>query len=188
MGIVETWMREKPIRTFLAQLSTRRAAAGAAALLASSSAAAASADGEPGDRSIPQLSSIANSVVSRCSRVLALATETLQQNFEVDYPDSCKESNTYAKEFLEYCCHKALHEVTTRPDHLADKNLRRLMFDMMLAWEHPGAVVEDELPENHSALRTTVDIEDDDEGSIFYANSTRLAVQVSSVYKLHCFF
>ncbi|KAF2946033.1 hypothetical protein DAI22_02g261700 [Oryza sativa Japonica Group] len=179
MGIVETWMREKPIRTFLAQLSTRRAAAGAAALLASSSAAAASADGEPGDRSIPQLSSIANSVVSRCSRVLALATETLQQNFEVDYPDSCKESNTYAKEFLEYCCHKALHEVTTRPDHLADKNLRRLMFDMMLAWEHPGAVVEDELPENHSALRTTVDIEDDDEGSIFYANSTRLAVQVN---------
>jgi hypothetical protein len=72
----------------------------------------------------------------------------LQQNFEVDYPDSCKESNTYAKEFLEYCCHKALHEVTTRPDHLADKNLRRLMFDMMLAWEHPGAVVEDELSEN----------------------------------------
>ena len=68
MGIVETWMREKPIRTFLAQFSTRRAAAGAAALLASSSAAAASADGEPGDRSIQQLSSIANSVVSRCSR------------------------------------------------------------------------------------------------------------------------
>ncbi|KAF0931721.1 hypothetical protein E2562_005711 [Oryza meyeriana var. granulata] len=185
MGIVETWMREKPIRTFLAQLSSRRAAAaaGAAALIASSSAAAAaaaSADGETGDRSIPHLSSIANSVVSRCSRVLALATETLQQNFEADFPDSCKEeSNTYAKEFLEYCCHKALHEVTTRPDHLADKNLRRLMFDMMLAWETPGSVAEDEVLENHSALRTTVEIEDEDEGSIFYANSTRLAVQVN---------
>ncbi|KAF0931722.1 hypothetical protein E2562_005711 [Oryza meyeriana var. granulata] len=53
------------------------------------------------------------------------------------------------------------------------------MFDMMLAWETPGSVAEDEVLENHSALRTTVEIEDEDEGSIFYANSTRLAVQVN---------
>uniref|UniRef100_A0A0D9VIQ8 Enoyl reductase (ER) domain-containing protein n=1 Tax=Leersia perrieri TaxID=77586 RepID=A0A0D9VIQ8_9ORYZ len=153
MGIVETWMREKPIRTFLSQLSTRRAAVGAAAALIASSAAA-SGDGETGDRSIPQLSPIANSVVSRCSRVLALAIETLQQNFEVDFPDSCKESNTYAKEFLEYCCHKALHEVTARPDYLSDKNLRRLMFDVMLAWETPGAVADDASLENVNDKKT----------------------------------
>ncbi|KAG8071577.1 hypothetical protein GUJ93_ZPchr0006g42288 [Zizania palustris] len=179
MGIVETWMREKPIRTFLASLSSRRAAAAAAALIASSSAGAgaASVDGETGDRSIPQLSSMANSVVSRCSRVLAIATESLQQNFEADFPDSCKEPNTYARELLEYCCHKALHEVATRPDYLADKNLRHLMFDMMLAWETPG--VEEELPENRSTLPNPMEIEDEDEGSIFYANSTRLAVQVN---------
>ena len=70
----------------------------------------------------------------------------MQQSFEADFPDNRKEPNTYARELLEYCCHKALHEVTTRPDYLADKNLRRLMFDMMLAWENPGA--EDELLEN----------------------------------------
>jgi hypothetical protein len=65
MGIVETWVREKPIRTFLANLSRQLVAASAV----SSSAAA---DGEGGlgggpDGGIPQLSPIANSVVSRCS-------------------------------------------------------------------------------------------------------------------------
>ena len=64
---VEAWVREKPIRTFLARLAQRRAAA-AAAFLASPSATAV-IDGEGGgDGSIPQLSSVANSVVSRCSR------------------------------------------------------------------------------------------------------------------------
>jgi hypothetical protein len=65
MGIVETWVREKPIRTFLANLSRQLVAASAV----SSSAAA---DGEGGlgggaDGGIPQLSSIANSVLSRCA-------------------------------------------------------------------------------------------------------------------------
>lgn len=32
-----------------------------------------------------------------------------------------------------------------------------------------------------SIVRDTLEIEDEDEGSIFYANSTRLAVQVSSI-------
>jgi hypothetical protein len=57
MGFVEAWVREKPIRTFMTRLAQRRA-----------EAAAAAADG---DASIPQLSSIANSVVSRCSRYAA---------------------------------------------------------------------------------------------------------------------
>jgi hypothetical protein len=73
-------------------------------------------------------------------RILSLSIENLQQSFETDFPHNCnEEANTYARDLLEYCCHKALHEVTTRPDYLADKNLRRLMFDMMLAWETPGA-------------------------------------------------
>jgi predicted RNA-binding Zn ribbon-like protein len=60
MGIVETWVREKPIRTFLARLSSQSAAA---------STSSAPADGESAgaDGGIPQLSPIANSVVSRCS-------------------------------------------------------------------------------------------------------------------------
>ena len=36
-----------------------------------------------------------------------------------------------------------------------------------------------------SIVRDSLDIEDVDEGSIFYANSTRLAVQVSSFLNLH---
>ncbi|KAK3154719.1 hypothetical protein QOZ80_2BG0194300 [Eleusine coracana subsp. coracana] len=167
MGIVETWVREKPIRTFLARLSQRRAEAAAAYIAASSASAT---------EGIPQLSSIANSVVSRCSRILDIATENLQQSFENDFPDNCKEQNTYSKELLEYCCHKALHEVTTRPDYLADKNLRRLMFDMMLAWESPGS--EDEFIVNSSTSCNSLETEDEDEGSIFYTNSTRLAIQV----------
>ena len=67
---VLAWRRgcgRKPIRAFLARLAQRRAAA-AAAFLASPSATAV-IDGEGGgDGSIPQLSSVANSVVSRCSR------------------------------------------------------------------------------------------------------------------------
>ena len=36
-----------------------------------------------------------------------------------------------------------------------------------------------------SIVRDSLEIEDVDEGSIFYANSTRLAVQVSSFLNLH---
>jgi hypothetical protein len=72
-------------------------------------------------------------------RILDIATENLQRSFENDFPDNFKEQPTYSRELLEYCCHKALHEVTTRPDYLTDKNLCRLMFDMMLAWQSPGA-------------------------------------------------
>uniref|UniRef100_M8D6J2 Uncharacterized protein n=1 Tax=Aegilops tauschii TaxID=37682 RepID=M8D6J2_AEGTA len=209
MGIVETWVREKPIRTFLSRIS-RQSAAAFAASTTSRSPAAADGEGGAADGGIPQLSSVANSVVSRCSRdshgfgvymtvdidsvwdfffmsrltnidvkILAVATENLQQSYEADFPDNCKEPNTYARELLEYCCHKALHEVTTRPDYLSDMNLRRLMFDMMLAWENPGA--EEGLLKNNSTSCNPVEIEDEDEGSIFYANSTSLAVQVNDM-------
>jgi hypothetical protein len=77
MGIVETWVREKPIRTFLARLSQRRAEAAAAYIAASAEAAAADSDA-----SIPQLSCIANSVVSRCARYAAArATDSTSLRF-----------------------------------------------------------------------------------------------------------
>lgn len=172
-------------------------------------------------------------------RIIAISTENLLQSFETDFPHNCNEPNTYARELLEYCCHKALHEVTTRPDYLADKNLRRLMFDMMLAWETPGSedasvrnvrnfqgfilllatifqhhihtferkinnfvimssfsfgsfqpfsvlvylmnfvILSDCCDGQGSIVHDSIEIEDEDEGSIFYANSTNLAVQVS---------
>lgn len=50
-----------------------------------------------------------------------------------------KESLVYARSFLEFCSYQALNLMTRRPDYLADKNFRRLTFDMMLAWDGPSA-------------------------------------------------
>lgn len=88
---------------------------------------------------ITELSSLANVVVGRCARTLLLSTEDLQQHFETEASDSIKHPSRYARNFLEYCCFKALAVATQLTDHLSDKNFRRLTFDMMLAWEAPAA-------------------------------------------------
>jgi hypothetical protein len=49
--------------------------------------------------------------------------------------DSIKHPRNYARNFLEYCCFRALAQVSQVAGYLADKSLRRLTFDMMLAWE-----------------------------------------------------
>lgn len=87
---------------------------------------------------ISELSSLANVVVGRCARTLLLSTEDLQQHFETEASDSIKHPSRYARNFLEYCCFKALAVATQLTDHLSDKNFRRLTFDMMLAWETPA--------------------------------------------------
>jgi len=88
---------------------------------------------------ISELSSLANVVVGRCARILLLSTEDLQQHFETEASESIKHPSRYARNFLEYCCFKALAVATQLTDHLSDKNFRRLTFDMMLAWEAPAA-------------------------------------------------
>lgn len=87
---------------------------------------------------ITELSSLANVVVGRCARTLILSTEDLQQHFETEASESIKHPSRYARNFLEYCCFKALAVATQLTDHLSDKNFRRLTFDMMLAWEAPA--------------------------------------------------
>jgi hypothetical protein len=72
-------------------------------------------------------------------RILLLSTEDLQQHFETEASESIKHPSRYARNFLEYCCFKALAVATQLTDHLSDKNFRRLTFDMMLAWEAPAA-------------------------------------------------
>eukprot|EP01018_Ginkgo_biloba_P026955 Gb_01320 [translate_table: standard] len=88
---------------------------------------------------ISELSSLANVVVGRCARILLLSTEDLLQHFETEASDSVKHPSRYARNFLEYCCFRALAVATQITDHLSDKDFRRLTFDMMLAWEAPGA-------------------------------------------------
>lgn len=64
--------------------------------------------------------------------------EKLQQCFETELPAEVNHPTVYARHLLEYCCYKALQVLTDRPDYLADKDFRRLTYDMMLAWEASG--------------------------------------------------
>ncbi|CAI5501297.1 unnamed protein product [Closterium sp. Naga37s-1] len=68
-----------------------------------------------------------------------LKPEELKANFEEEAPASAREPARYARNFLEYCCFRALAVATQVTEHLKDKDFRRWTFDMMLAWEAPGA-------------------------------------------------
>ncbi|GMH12482.1 hypothetical protein Nepgr_014323 [Nepenthes gracilis] len=124
---------------------------------------------------IPVLSPLANSVVARCSTILKISTEQLQNCFDVEMPDSIKQSMAYARNLLEFCSYKALNVVTTQSDYLGNKEFRRLIYDMMLAWETPGA-------EGESIHKATAcsnqGSSDEDGGSFFHSSSYGVAVQV----------
>ncbi|XP_010926033.1 uncharacterized protein [Elaeis guineensis] len=89
-------------------------------------------------KGIPELSPMANVIVGRCSRTLDVSMDELQHNFDKEASESIKHPSNYARNFLEYCCFRALALSTQVTDHLADKKFRRLTFDMMLAWEAPA--------------------------------------------------
>ncbi|CAN6280861.1 unnamed protein product [Urochloa humidicola] len=89
--------------------------------------------------SIAGLSVKANSVVSRCSRLLGVSIADLQNNFDKQASDSVKNPRNYARSFLEYCCFMALAHISQAAGYLADKSFRRLSFDMMLAWDVPSS-------------------------------------------------
>ncbi|XP_012474439.1 uncharacterized protein LOC105791087 isoform X1 [Gossypium raimondii] len=92
-----------------------------------------------GNNWIPELSPAANIVVRRCSRILETSSSELQESFNAEASDSIKHKSRYARNFLEYCCFRALALSTQGMGHLADKKFRRLTFDMMVAWEAPAA-------------------------------------------------
>jgi len=72
-------------------------------------------------------------------RILGFSPEELQKHFEEEAPASAKHPSKYALHLLEYSCFRALSVQAQVTDHLSDKEFRRLSFDMMLAWEAPGA-------------------------------------------------
>lgn len=82
---------------------------------------------------------MANVIVGRCSRILDVSMDELRQNFDGEASDTIKHPSRYARNFLEYCCFRALALSTQVTGHLSDKSFRRLTYDMMLAWETPGA-------------------------------------------------
>lgn len=73
-----------------------------------------------------------------CS-ILDVSMDELWQNFDAKASDSLKLPSRYARNFLEYCCFRALTLSSQLVGHLGDKSFRRLTDDMMLAWEAPAA-------------------------------------------------
>ncbi|KAG2244672.1 hypothetical protein Bca52824_093474 [Brassica carinata] len=145
------------------------------------SSAGRDGDGSPSPiaspKPIPQLSLLANSVVSRCSIILKIPTQDLQHRFDVELPESVKQLLTYARNFLEFCSFQALHQVMKQPSYLSDQEFRQLMFDMMLAWETPSVTSENESKDAVSPA-STQDSEDEDGWSLFYSSPTSMAMQV----------
>ncbi|KAL5544787.1 hypothetical protein UlMin_008571 [Ulmus minor] len=88
---------------------------------------------------ISELSPLANIVVRRCSKILGVPTTELQESFNQEASNSIKHPSRFARNFLEYCCFKALALSTQVTGHLAERNFRRLTYDMMVAWEAPAA-------------------------------------------------
>ena len=72
-------------------------------------------------------------------RILQISTEELQHQFGTPIPENIMELLIHARNFVEFCSYKALDVVIRSPDYLSDKEVRRLTFDMMLAWEAPIA-------------------------------------------------
>ncbi|KAI4350898.1 hypothetical protein L6164_005303 [Bauhinia variegata] len=89
---------------------------------------------------IPELSPVANVVVRRCSKILGISSSELQEGFNHEASESIKRSSQYARNFLEYCCFRALALSTQVTGYLSDKMFRHLTYDMMLAWDAPAAV------------------------------------------------
>ncbi|XWS39627.1 hypothetical protein CRYUN_Cryun18bG0071300 [Craigia yunnanensis] len=131
---------------------------------------------ERSPRSIPQLSPLANSVVSRCSKILKIPTEELQHRFDIELPESVKQLFTYARNFLEFCSYQALYKVSRNPDYLSDPEFRRLTYEMMLAWEAPCVECERGIQETSSIKEE--EVEDEEGTSLFYSSPMYMAVQV----------
>ncbi|CAE5959671.1 unnamed protein product [Arabidopsis arenosa] len=88
---------------------------------------------------IPELSPVANVVIRRCSKILGVSVSELQDSFKQEASESVKQPSMFPRNFLEYCCFRALALSVGVTGHLSDKNFRRLTFDMMVAWEVPSA-------------------------------------------------
>ncbi|XP_042061487.1 uncharacterized protein LOC121805624 isoform X1 [Salvia splendens] len=125
---------------------------------------------------LPFLSAHANSVVARCSKILSISTKELQALFDVELPYNLRQPPSYARNFLEFCSFKALHLAITRPNYLIHKEFCHLTFDMMVAWEDPH--IDSNLIDNETASCSNQDVEGEDGWSLFYSNSTKMAVQV----------
>lgn len=71
-------------------------------------------------------------------RILGVSANELRDSFKQEAFESLKQPSLFARNFLEYCCFRALSLSVGVTGHLADKKFRRLTFDMMVVWEIPA--------------------------------------------------
>lgn len=90
--------------------------------------------------------------------MLDISTIELRESFEAEAFDSIKHPSCFARNFLEYCCFRALARSTQVTSHLADKKFRRLTFDMMLAWEAPSADSQASLNVSFSGQQLSINV------------------------------
>ncbi|KAG6764950.1 hypothetical protein POTOM_028964 [Populus tomentosa] len=138
-------------------------------------------DGHGDDSTIPHLSPLAHSVLSRSSKILAVSVQELQRRFDVEHEADSQQLVKHTRIFLEFCCYQALHHIiTTRSDYLSDKDFRRFTYDMMLAWDSPTrALPVNDSPQNETSISSGERQEEDEVGwSLFYSTTTSMAVQV----------
>ncbi|KAH9331639.1 hypothetical protein KI387_003747 [Taxus chinensis] len=112
-------------------------------------------------------------------RAFSTTVEELQNQFEEETPASAK-SNTedYARNFLEFCCFKALHSSPWKSTpRLSDRCFSSFKFDMMVAWECPTAEQEKQCEEGQQQREIESEAkEEEDESSLFYSDLMPLLV------------
>ncbi|KAG6544583.1 hypothetical protein Mapa_014005 [Marchantia paleacea] len=128
---------------------------------------------------IKELSSPANLVIDRCCRILDMQPEELQFQFEDEASVSAKHPSRYARNLLEYCCFKALSVETQKTGHLQQKDFHKLFFDMMLAWEAPGAANKPVVKIEQGEVDNQEE-DDDEDSALFYSDLMPMLVDVES--------
>lgn len=83
------------------------------------------------------------------ARILGVSVNELQDSFKQEASGSEKQPSMFPRNFLEYCCFRALALSVGVTGHLSDKTFRRLTFDMMVAWEVPSAASQSLLSVSH---------------------------------------
>ncbi|KAL2624328.1 hypothetical protein R1flu_008573 [Riccia fluitans] len=128
---------------------------------------------------IKELSSPANLVVDRCGRILDIQPEELKLQFEDEAPITATHPSRYARNLLEFCCFKALSVETQKTGLLQNKEFQKLFFDMMLAWEAPGAANRPMTKIGQNEVDRQEEDEEED-SALFYSDLMPMLVEVES--------
>ncbi|KAJ4750334.1 ArgH (DUF639) [Rhynchospora pubera] len=143
-------------------------------------------NGEGEKRSRKHLSSIANSLLHRCARVLNTKPESLVEEFELGLKPV---ADNYSQRLVEFCSLKALEPLSRNlSEKINNGEFSRFTYDMMLAWEKPSSFPDEHrrseciAKENEDKVISGVPAnnkqnnDNDDDVSLFYSDMMPLLV------------